>query len=349
MGKTKDNSDLHQAKINAADEFYTADEDVAVEMQCYDFRGKSVYLPCDDNHSAFWRYFHDNFEQLGLTKLCATSWSGSEDSCGFCYYKDANGELASTISTIDITTGEHVGPVNDGSYEKNLHLMDQYDVIVTNPPFSKFRDFIRTLFEHNKKFIILGNLNAVTYREVFPHIVNGELRLGETIHSGDREFRVPEYYPLKGTAVRTDEDGNQFIRVKGVRWFTNYFDHCISHREPSQRILKWKKDNVFSLKEFKQHYRWFDTYPALNVDSMKEIPVNFDHKIGAPITVIDKMGADGLLHFRSEDGKDITFLIEGMLNSGNHPEYFDFEKPIVEGKMKFKRLIIRKVYKYKGI
>jgi hypothetical protein len=113
--------------------------------------------------------------------------------------------------------------------------------------------------------------------------------------------------------------------------------------------LKWKKDNVFSLKEFKQPYRWFDTYPALNVDSMKEIPVNFDNKIGAPITVIDKMGADGLLHFRSEDDKDITFLIEGMLNSGNHPEYFDFDKPIINGKMKFKRLIIRRVYKYKEI
>ena len=330
MLKEKGNKDLHTAKSNAADEFYTAYDDVAKEMAQYSsyFRDKHIYCPCDNGEvSNFYRYFKDNFEHFGLSRLTATALQKPEDNPGGLYYniyKDFDEERCYLTES-------------DGDFrsEAIIQLINHANIIVTNPPFSLFREFISILIKSNKDFIILGNINAVTYKEVFPHIVNGTLRLGSSIHSGDREFLVPDEYPLDGTATRVDEaTGQKYIRVKGVRWFTNIFTDVpvtVNHTV----LTKCYEDNP-------SEYPKFDTYDAINVNSMKDIPYDYTERIGAPITVLDKMNGDGTIEFKDPNGNIICYQIMGMLNSGNKPQFYDYAKPILNGKCKFKRIIIRK-------
>mgnify|MGYP002523816436 CR=1 FL=1 len=324
----KGNKDLHTARANAADEFYTAYEDVSAEMSLYGdyFRDKHVYCPCDNaEYSSFYKYFKDNFKRLGLLRLTATAYTSDEVMGVFTSYDGENEEFRNMIET----TG-------DFRSKTILRMISEADIIVTNPPFSLFREFIDILTRNNKDFIILGNINAVTYKEVFPHIVNGLIRLGSSIHSGDRKFIVPDYYPLDGTATGIDvSTGQRYIRVKGVRWFTNVFLDDIEVDVKHTVLGDCYKGNS-------DIYPKFDTYDAINVNSMKEIPYDYTERIGAPITVIDKMNADGDIEFITEDGKIVKYQIMGMLNSGNKPQFYDYAKPILNGKCKFKRIIIRK-------
>ena len=321
----KGNRDLHTARVNAADEFYTGYSDVSAEMSLYGdyFCGKHVYCPCDDaSVSNFYKFFKDNFARLGLKRLTATAYF-ADDVQG--YYHTFDGTKEEFRNMVE-TTG-------DFRSEAIQRLMLQADVIVTNPPFSLFREFVSILVKHNRDFIILGNINAVTYKEVFPHIVNGTMRLGGSIHSGDREFLVPDRYPLDGTATRTDHDtGQKYIRVKGVRWFTNTFvdvDVPVKHTVLTKCYAGHEDD-----------YPTFDTYVAINVNSMKDIPYDYTGRIGAPITVLDKMNVDGDIEFKDPDGNVLTYQIMGMLNSGRKPQCYDYAKPILRGKCKFKRIII---------
>lgn len=327
MQSDKGNKDLHTARANAADEFYTGYEDVEAEMSLYGdyFRNKHVYCPCDNaEHSNFYKYFKNNFEKLRLKRLTATAWY-SDDVMGT--YDNYDGEKEE-FKNMTETTG-------DFRSEAIKRLMMQADVIVTNPPFSLFREFISILINGSKDFIILGNINAITYKEVFPSIVNGKLRLGNSIHSGDREFLVPHTYPLDGTATRTTEDGRKYIRVKGVRWFTNVFSECVDIPVKHVKLTIRYSDNPDA-------YPKFDTYDAINVNSMKDIPYDYTKRIGAPITVLDKMNADGEIEFLDPKENIMRYQIMGMLNSGGKPQVYDYAKPILNGKCKFKRIIIRR-------
>lgn len=359
MQKEKGNKDLHTAKSNAADEFYTAYGDVEKEMSLYGnyFRDKHVYCPCDNgDESSFYRYFKNNFESLGLSRLTATSLQKQTDDTDEVLSSEEQRAWEILKSRLSDYDGERNGlyyNIYKGSKEERAFLTDtngdfrsesilpmiiHADIIVTNPPFSLFREFISILTQSNKDFIILGNINAVTYKEVFPHIVNGTIRLGSSIHSGDREFLVPDWYPLDGTATRTDPStGQKFIRVKGVRWFTNIFPDNSNTSVPVKHTTLTKRfsDNPAD-------YPKFDTYDAINVNSMKEIPYDYTERIGAPITVLDKMNNEGDIEFLDPTGNIITYQIMGMLNSGGKPQFYDYAKPILDGKCKFKRIIIRK-------
>jgi len=313
------NTDLHTAKSNAADEFYTSYKDIELEMSKYKkfFKEKKVLCPCDSYNSNFYKYFRDNYHELGLAGLCAVWYPSNYD-----------------IVYDGTTEYKHEHPGNgDFKFNYTKDIMNMWcNVIVTNPPFSLFRDFIKQVINCKQNFIILGNINAVTYKEVFPHIIEKEMRLGATIHSGDREFLVPDEYPLEGTACRMGEDGRKYIRVKGVRWFTN----LKPNRDETKRN---KLTETYSPDKYKK----FDTYDAINVNSMKEIPYDYDGVMGCPITVIDKMGECDCVEFEDPDGNILQYEIIGMLNSGGHPDYCDFAKPIIDGKCKFKRLLLKKI------
>ena len=314
------NKDLQTARSNKADEFYTAYEDIQTEMSFYPdvFRNKVVYCPCDDyTVSNFYKFFRDNFHELSLKKLVSTCYS--EDLSNSFY-----AEFDGLVEIFYVLNGN-----GDFASDECREIMRGSDIIVTNPPFSKFRQFISQIIEMDKHFIVLGNINAVTYREVFPHIVSKKINLGASIHAGDRNFRVPDDYPLDGTACSIDEVGNKFIRVKGVRWFSDmkFSGHYVKRTVLTERYSDGK-------------YQKFDTYDAINVNSMKEIPVDYTGKIGVPITVLDKMNSDGIMEFVDESGNLLEFILVGMLNSGNGTR-FDFAKPIVDGKCKFKRVLIR--------
>ena len=321
MKKTEQNNvDLSSARKNKADEFYTAYGDVASEMCLYDsqFRDKIVYCPCDDaDKSNFFKYFRDNFAVLGLKKLIAT-----------CFRKGDRGSM--TVVENSTETTSQMSSDGDFRSDECVEILRNVDIVVTNPPFSLFREFIDLLNKMNVLYIILGNINAVTYREVFKHIISHKITLGGSIHSGDREFKVPDDYPLDGIACRVGDDGNKYIRVKGVRWFTNME---YSHPGVRHTILTARYDSDV--------YRKFDTFDAINVNTMKEIPIDYDGVMGVPITVIDKLNKDRICEFKDDNGNIMLFSIIGQLNSGNGQNY-DFAKPILDGKCKFKRLLIKK-------
>lgn len=310
------NTNLGAAKAAKNDEFYTQYADIQKEINAYleynpdTFRDKTVLLPCDDPEwSNFTKFFAQNFERLGLKRLISTSYA--VESKKYKYYEpslfetespkfDANktrikGKIFElTYDTnqngrIDIDDLEWHYMDGDGDFRSKevCKLRDEADIIVTNPPFSLFRDFLAWLIESRKQFLIIGNINAISYKEVFPLIKDNKIWMGVSIHSGDREFGVPQTYPMEASGWRIDEKGNRFIRVKGVRWFTN-IDHGKRH-EPMN--LMSTKDNI----RYGRHnnirekgYIHYENYDAIDVPYSDAIPDDYDGIMGVPLTFLDK-------------------------------------------------------------
>ncbi len=232
------NRSLHAAKATKQDEFYTQLPDIEKELKYYTkhFAGKTVLCNCDDPKvSNFFRYFSLNFEKLKLKKLITTCYKNAdtdlfsaheaERGAYLVYEGDHNGNHVPDPEEIGIQ--EFRG---DGDFRSPecIELLKEADIVVTNPPFSLFREYVAQLMEHRKKFLIIGNQNAITYKDIFGYIAAEEMWLGASIHSGDREFGVPDHYPLNAAGTRVDDKGGKFIRVNGVRWFTN-LDHNERH------------------------------------------------------------------------------------------------------------------------
>ena len=284
------NKDLHAAKRAKNDEFYTQLPEIENELRHYKghFEGKSVYCNCDDPRvSNFVRYFAMNFAHLGLRRLTATCYKNQdadlfsrhdqERALKLEYQGHRQGERDYRSEDIAETPLE-----GDGDFRSAecIELLDEADIVVTNPPFSLFREYIAQLMAHNKKFIVIGSMNAVTYKEIFPLIKDNLLWYGPSISSGDREFGVPDHYPLNASGCRTDDQGNKFIRVKGVRWFTN-LDHAKRHEE----LPLWRTYNPTEC----LHY---DNYDAINVNKVADIPVDWYGAMGVPISFLDKHNPD---------------------------------------------------------
>jgi len=322
------NQSLRAAKAAKQDEFYTQYVDIQKEVEAYiefdtdTFRGKIVYCNCDDPfESNFFKYFAANFNKLELKKLVTTSYDGSPIAGAqltFGEYDEGNGKrqkpkaIAVEIEEVKDVTGDGATGIEDVKLflEQNPHtrtplagggdfrspeciaLLKQADIVVTNPPFSLFREYVAQLVEHGKKFLIIGNMQAITYKEVFPLIKADRLWMGVTIHSGDREFRVPDHYPLNAAGWRVDENGVKYIRVKGVRWYTN-LDHGRRHQELP---LMTMEDNLrFSKhKEIKGKaaYDRYDNYDAIEVPFTDAIPSDYGGVMGVPISFLDKYNPD---------------------------------------------------------
>ena len=165
------------------------------------------------------------------------------------------------------------------SYEC-IELLKQADVVVTNPPFSLFREYMAQLVKYNKKFLIIGNQNAVTYKEIFPMIRDNKLWFGASIHSGDREFRVPKEYETRSSSLRIDSEGNKYLRVPGVRWFTN-IDYSKRH-----------EDLILIKRYSPEEYDSYDNFDAINVNVTNDIPCDYKGIMGVPITFLDKFNPD---------------------------------------------------------
>ena len=157
-----------------------------------------------------------------------------------------------------------------------VELLKQADIVITNPPFSLFREFVAQLITLDKQFLVIGNVNAITYKEIFPLIKDNKLWFGPSIRNGDREFRVPDDYPLDAAGFRVDDEGKKYIRVKGVRWFTN-----LDYRERHEKITLYKKYTP-------SEYQKYDNYDAIEVSKVAEIPVDYHDAMGVPITFLDK-------------------------------------------------------------
>jgi Adenine-specific methyltransferase EcoRI len=308
------------------------------------FRGKVVYCNCDDPfESNFFKYFAANFNKLGLKKLITTSYDGSPiagQTTLFPEYDEGNGKrqkpkaMAVILDRVKDEDGDGAANVTDvelflkrnKAARKALKGSDRYaggdfrspeciallkeaDIVVTNPPFSLFKEYVAQLVEHEKKFLIIGNMQAITYLEIFPLIKDNKLWLGVSIRSGDREFRVPDSYPLNAAGTRIDESGAKYIRVKGVRWFTN-LDHGRRHQRLECMTIA---DNLrFSKhKEIKgkTEYARYVNFDAIEVSFGDAIPSDYQGIMGVPISFLDKYNPDQFeIVGNSDDGNMMSEL-----------------------------------------
>lgn len=266
------NTDLQKAKIAKNDEFYTQFSDIEAELKHYEYHlvGKVIFCNCDDpSYSNFWRYFHINFSRLGLKKLISTHYDHEHATYKMVY----TGGDDENINSGTITPLEGNG---DFRSSECIELLKEADIAVTNPPFSLFRQYIAQLVEFEKGIIIIGNMNAITCKEIFPLFKNNRLWYGESIHSGDRKFGVPDNYPLEAAGCGIDENGLRYIKVKGVRWFTN-----LDYNERHKSLVCTESYSA-------DKYPVYDNFSAININKTSEIPKDYAGLMGVPISFMDK-------------------------------------------------------------
>lgn len=348
---------LVKAKLNKKDEFYSQLKDIEIELAGYSakqFKNKVVYCNCDNPfYSNFFKYFLLNFKRLGLKGLIATSYGDSENQV------KGNGlncdelskysnqaikvhfkALKSYPCNIEDVTPDFIlqaikdNPENslttlsgngDFRCEECVEILQEADIVVTNPPFSLFRDFINLMMTYNKKFLVLGHINAVKYTSIFPYIVNNQIWLGHSIKSGDREFRIPDCYPIsEKTRARVDEWGNKYVRVTGVRWFTNL---NYEQEKPKLELLSTYSDSK---------YPEYDYYNAINVNKVVDIPKDYKGLIGVPITFLDKYNKE---QFEIIDCIGANAKLNVACKSQNQKSKLPMA--MIHGKRLYERLIIR--------
>ncbi len=312
------NDNLSNAKKSRNDEFFTQYPVIEKEVSAYIeydpdvFKNKTILLPCDDPEwSNFTKFFAQNFERFGLKKLISTSYAVDSKIYKIPYqptlferqdpqfdqYKTTkNGKIfildrdKTGNGRLDVEDLEWHYLAGDGDFRSTeiKKLRDESDIIITNPPFSLFREFLAWIVEAKKQFLIIGNMNAITYKEVFPLIKENKTWLGPSITSGDREFAVPDNYPITAAGWRIDENGRKFLRIKGVRWFTN-LDHGRRHQPlPLMTMADNLKFSRHKEIKGKKSYDRYDNYDAIEVPFTDAIPSDYDGVMGVPISFLDK-------------------------------------------------------------
>lgn len=282
------NRSLVGAKLAKEDEFYTQLSDIERELKHYKkhFKGKTVYLNCDDPRvSNFFHYFSYNFEKLGLQKLIATCYKNqemdlfsqneSEEAIYLVYEGDKNGNMIPDSDEIGIKPLK-----GDGDFRsaESIELLKEADIVVTNPPFSLFREYVAQLMEYDKKFLIVGNQNAISYKEIFALIKANKVWLG--VNNGDMSFKVPDYYEPRATRFWVDENGQKWRSLGNAAWFTN-LDFAKRHED----LILYKTFDP-------ELYPSYDNYDAIEVSKVADIPMDFDGVMGVPLTFLDRYNPD---------------------------------------------------------
>ena len=357
------NSNLAAAARAKNDEFY---DDIQREMNCYflhnkDFlRGKTILLPCDDPEwSNFTEFFIENFERYGLKKLISTSYARNSKKFVFNpqlslfesespkfdpEISDLRGKIF-TLTQEDYIHGEH-SPNNlqwdylqgDGDFRSDevKKLREEADVIITNPPFSLFREFLKWINPDEKKFLIIGNINCLTYKEVFPLIKDNKIWLGASIHSGDRKFFVPDDYPLNAATCGIDnKTGKKFINVKGVRWFTN-LDNDERHKPLKLTTLARNLRYHPKMKHLSE-YQKYDNYDAIEVPATDAIPCDYTGVMGVPITFLDKYCPEQFEILGHTFSGDTSPEVEKLRTDKKNRN-----RGIINGQIKYDRILIRR-------
>ncbi|WCG34454.1 adenine-specific methyltransferase EcoRI family protein (plasmid) [Enterococcus dispar] len=277
-------ANLTQAKRNKKDEFYTQLKDIENELRHYKdhFKGKTVYCNADDPRvSNFFHYFSYNFEHLGLKKLITTCYKNQEmDLFSMHDYESAialvyEGEKDNGR----VPTVENIGVIElrgDGDFRspEAIEFLKEADIVVTNPPFSLFREYVAQLIEYDKDFIIVGHQNAITYKEIFPYLKDNKMWIGRTNFNVGMYFYVPDDYEQ----YHKIENGRKMVRVSTSCWYTN-----LEHNKRNEQLVLTK---FYEGNEDK--YPYYDNYNAIEVGTYKDIPMDYDGVMGVPITFIDK-------------------------------------------------------------
>ena len=315
--KMNKNSNIHKAKEKKNDEFYTQLSDIENELRHYKehFRGKVVYCNCDDPYeSNFFKYFAMNFNSLGLKKLIATGYATSPvagkepKNQSYAVYinevTDLNGDGRIDLQDVQLLLkmkkntrrklhGDDKYPAGDFRSKESIALLKQADIVVTNPPFSLFREYIGQLIEYEKQFLIIGNQNAITYKEIFPLLKDNIVWLG--YNNGDMEFTVPDYYEPRKTRYR-EENGIKYRSMGNICWFTN-----LDIQKRHEDIVLYKVYNEYD-------YEKYDNYEAINVNKVADIPIDYEGVMGVPITFLHNYNPSQfeIIKFRKgNDDKDL--------------------------------------------
>lgn len=320
------NKTLNDAKTAKKDEFYTQLVDIENELRHYreHFKGKIVFCNCDDPYeSNFFKYFATNFNALGLKKLIATCYNGSpiQGNELMLKFDDVNEEpkkIAYKVEITEVTDVNGDGRIDlaDVRYllqnDKNvlamlkengdfrsrecIELLKEADIVVTNPPFSLFREYVAQLMKYEKKFLIIGPYNAITYKEIFPLLKENKMWLGYGFKAGNAYFKVPNDQQ-KNYALGVFNEVTGLVKFRNCTWYTN-LDHSKRHEE----LILYKTYNA-------EEYPQYDNYDAINVDKTADIPCDYDGIMGVPITFLDKYNPEQfeIIKFRKgDDEKDLT-------------------------------------------
>ena len=290
MARKIQHSQFSEARTNKKDEFYTQLSDIERELKHYKkhFKDKVVLCNCDDPRvSNFFHFFSYNFEKFGLKKLIATCYKNqemdlfsenkSEQAIYLEYTGDKNGNNVPDAEEIGI---KHLQGDGDFRSKECIELLKKADIVVTNPPFSLFREYVAQLIEYDKKFLIIGNINAISYKEIFKLIKENKAWLGMNMGRGISGFIVPKHYELYGSEARVDEDGNRIVATNNCLWLTN-LDNSKRHED----IILYKK---YTQDEFPT----YENYNAINVDKTKDIPMDYSGEMGVPITFLHYYNPD---------------------------------------------------------
>lgn len=344
------NSSLSAAKENKEDEFYTQLSDIEREVKNYrkHFEGKAVYLNCDDPRvSNFFHYFSYNFETLGLKKLIATCYKNQdidlfsehavEGAVWLEYQGDKNGSGVPEVSEIAVQPLKGNG---DFRSAESIELLKQADIVVTNPPFSLFREFVNQLTAYDKKFLILGNQNAITYKEIFPHIKADQMWLG--VNAGDMSFKVPDHYTPRETRFWVDADGQKWRSFGNMAWYTN-LDHSKRHEE----LILYRNYSP-------DKYPTYDNYDAIEVGKIADIPVDYDGVMGVPPGFLAKHNPDQFEVVGTTESNDPKNPHRTRLYTSaecrdayqkrfGKPGVYDLNASgVINGEKKYKRILIRR-------
>lgn len=314
------NKNLHKAKKEKNDEFYTQLSDIEKELSHYHhhFKGKIVYCNCDDHKwSNFFRYFSLNFEFLGLKKLIATHFDAEGISYKLEITADINGDgRVNHLDTVETPLKQN----GDFRSPEAIELLKEADIVVTNPPFSLFREFVGQLMEYGKKFLVIGNSNAIVNSEVFKLIKDTKLWFGCT---SPKVFEIPSNYPLIGSAF--EDNGKKYAKLGNVCWFTN-----LSHNKRNEHLILYKIYNP-------EEYPKYDNYDAINVDKVKEIPMDYEGVMGVPISFLNKLNLNQFeILGVTNNSKEVTY---GLLKEGVKTGYATWAS--INGKNTYARLLIK--------
>ena len=308
------NTNLNIAKSAKNDEFYTRIEDIEKELKYYKdfFKGKVVYCNCDradgENRSNFFVYFVENFKEFGLKRLICTS-----------YNKGGKGRLCIYNGNTNLNNIIDMDGDGDFRSEECIKWLEECDVVVTNPPFSLFRDFVAQLVKYGKKFLIIGNMNAITYKDIFPLIKDNKIWWGVNCMSW---FIMPNNTDKK---VKVNDKKEKLAGGANSRWFTN-----IPHSKRNLPLDLYKKYNP-------KDYPKYDNYDAINVNKTKDIPMDYDGAMGVPISFLDKYCPT---QFEIVDAREIGLTDKQKNKSTMLVKDAD---SAINGKPTYARILIRKI------
>ncbi|MDP2104323.1 MAG: adenine-specific methyltransferase EcoRI family protein [Candidatus Gracilibacteria bacterium] len=288
--KKSSNKNLHNANKAKNDEFYTQLSYIEKELGYYKdhFKDKVIFCNCDDpEESHFWKYFEMNFEHLGIRKLISTHYETEKPSYKLEIIGDRNHD--GKINALDIIKTP-LKQNGDFRSPECIEILREADIVVTNPPFSLFREYVAQLFEYNKKFIIIGNQNAITYKETFELIKENKIWLGASLDGRNIWFRIPDNYEK----FHKIENGIKYAFVASTIWFTN-----LDYEKRHEYLILYK-----TYKGNENEYPKYDNYDAINVDKTKDIPIDYMDAMGVPITFLHKYNPDQFEILGITSGRD---------------------------------------------